>query len=126
MALSYRIENGILHVHVSGEPSIGEVAAFSATWLADPALPSPVLTCWDLREEAYREPDHVRALARVSRDIPVPPGSRLAILASEDVAYGLSRMYEAYADGRHYDVAVFRSMDDAETWLLEPGARPLP
>jgi hypothetical protein len=43
-------------------------------------------------------------------------GGRTAIVAPVDLAYGLSRMYQVYAETRHHTSAirVFRSFDEAD------------
>jgi hypothetical protein len=44
-------------------------------------------------------------------------GSRLAILAPGDAAYGMGRMYQALRDGGPGEVQVFRERAEAEAWL---------
>jgi 23S rRNA C2498 (ribose-2'-O)-methylase RlmM len=43
---------------------------------------------------------------------------RVAIVAPEDVAYGLARMYEAYQAGSPSQTRVFRAEAEALAWLL--------
>ena len=48
------------------------------------------------------------------------PGSRRAFLASSDLAYGMGRMYKAYAEGGlNGEVRVFRDRGRALAWLNE-------
>lgn len=43
---------------------------------------------------------------------------KLAIVLSTDLSYGLGRMWEAYtSDFVECDIAIFRSYNEAETWL---------
>lgn len=42
--------------------------------------------------------------------------SRTAIVVSSDVAYGLSRMYQAFADDTSIQTRIFRDIDEAERW----------
>ncbi|MDB4908508.1 MAG: hypothetical protein JWO05_3292 [Gemmatimonadetes bacterium] len=44
-------------------------------------------------------------------------GVRRAIVASSDIAYGLSRMYAQHAKRFGGNVRVFRTMEEAEAWL---------
>ena len=74
--------------------------------------------------------DRVRELAELASAMDVPEApSKLAIVASQDLAYGFARMFEAYrtlnARGAR-DVAVFRSMQAARDWLgvEAPGESP--
>ena len=70
--------------------------------------------------------ERVRELAQLSAamDEGAPP-SRLAIVAPKDYAFALGRLYEAYRglDQRsRKHVSVFRTVEDALTWLGEPRA----
>ena len=47
------------------------------------------------------------------------PGTQMAIVASENVAFGVSRVFQARVDETH-DVSVFRDIDEARAWLLQP------
>ena len=48
-----------------------------------------------------------------------PPGSKTAIVASGDLDYGLSRMISILTEGKTaYNIQAFRSMDEANEWLL--------
>ena len=44
---------------------------------------------------------------------------KIAIVAPTDVAFGMSRLYEVYADETGFDIMVFRNAKDAETWIQE-------
>jgi hypothetical protein len=63
----------------------------------------------------------VRTLARLSASMdPSSPSSKLAIVAPDDLAFGLGRMSEAYREGNAQStkrVGVFRSLADALTFL---------
>ena len=45
--------------------------------------------------------------------------SRVAIVASEDLTFGLSRMYEVYREEDRLQFKVFRTELEARQWLLE-------
>lgn len=64
--------------------------------------------------------DRVRQLAQLSAAKDPPTGrSRFAIVAPQDVAFGIGRMYEAYRESAHgtKEVGVFRTIESALTWL---------
>jgi len=44
---------------------------------------------------------------------------RLALVAEEDLAYGLSRVYEAWSSERPVTINNFRELDDAMKWIGE-------
>lgn len=68
------------------------------------------------------EAGRMRDLASLSAKTDVPhPGARLAIVAGNDLAYGLAQMYAAYRSINPQStkqVEVFRSLDDALRWLV--------
>lgn len=49
-----------------------------------------------------------------------PERSRVALVANSDVAYGLSRMYQAFRSESPLDLRVFREMPEAREWLGLP------
>ena len=48
---------------------------------------------------------------------PRHPDLKLAIVTDSQLAFGLARMYEAYADRTPWKTQVFYEVDDAERWL---------
>jgi hypothetical protein len=46
-----------------------------------------------------------------------PDRTRVALVAESDVAYGLSRMYQAFRSESPLDLRVFRQMAEARVWL---------
>ena len=58
----------------------------------------------------------------IAYDSPIGPGSRRAIIAPQDVIYGLVRMFitERETPGGKEQIEVFRSPEDAEIWLGAP------
>ena len=68
--------------------------------------------------------EELQAVAAAGRKYSeVRRGGKSAIVASEDLMYGLSRMYEAFTemDGHPVKNKVFRSMEEARQWLEIPG-----
>ena len=66
-------------------------------------------------------PSNVSALAGFSAKMDgAPKPTKLAIVAADNLLFGLGRMYQAYREmkpGSTKEVAVFRSMPDALAWL---------
>ena len=46
---------------------------------------------------------------------------KIAVVAPEDLSFGLARMYEAFSHSVPWDFEVFRAMDAALDWLALPG-----
>jgi hypothetical protein len=70
--------------------------------------------------------DNMRRLAAMSAQTDPPSGgTRFAIVSSQDLAFGLGRMYEAYRalnPRSTKEIAVFRSREDALRWLSRADA----
>ncbi len=66
------------------------------------------VTLFDLSVDEVREISRVRVFGE---------SSRLAVVAPTDVAFGLSRMYEAFGELGEERYRVFRDIEDAEGWL---------
>jgi hypothetical protein len=58
-------------------------------------------------------------MQRLARDSLFSPNSRRAILVSDDVAFGLARMFEMLRDTMgEQGIRVFRNLDEALEWVL--------
>jgi hypothetical protein len=47
-------------------------------------------------------------------------GTKIAIVASHDLTFGLSRIYSAYAQSPNLQARIFRTMNEARAWIGEP------
>ena len=58
-------------------------------------------------------------LQRVARSTPLPPSAPRAIVTPPGVAYGIARMFAAYAElfDRNLHYNIFTDADEAMTWL---------
>ena len=54
----------------------------------------------------------------------VNPKMIIAIVASSDLIFGLSRMWEAYSYNSPFQSMVFRNIEDAEKWIDEIVEKP--
>ena len=54
-----------------------------------------------------------------SKAFQINPNMFIAIVADDDLIYGLSRMWEALAYDYPFESTVFRTMDDAQQWIRE-------
>jgi len=48
------------------------------------------------------------------------PDTRRAVVADEDSAFGVARMFSAWSAARGHEVRVFRDLASADAWLKEP------
>ena len=64
--------------------------------------------------------DQLNQIAAVMEDMhELVPFGRCAVVASEDLAYGLGRMFQGFAWPMFTGMRVFRNNSDAVTWLNE-------
>lgn len=47
----------------------------------------------------------------------VNPDAVIAIIADQDLIYGLSRMFQVLAEETGWEIEIFRLRDDAEAWI---------
>jgi len=87
--------------------SIDEVAAISASGLR---LWDLSAGGWDLTTEELEE------IADYAKIKFLPP-SKVAIVAPEDLSYGLSRIYEAVRKQENLQIDIFRTEQEALAWL---------
>ena len=67
----------------------------------------------DISSEVVRE----AADLSVTASKLVAPGAAVAIVVSKPLAFGLGRMWEAYAEGTGWTTRVFQNLEEAENWL---------
>lgn len=90
------------------------------TLRADEAFDPGYHQLWDLRgvTEMRVSASTVRTLAEARS---FRPGVRRAIVAGDDVGYGLSRMFQTLHEQSEEDVRIFRELTEARRWLdLDP------
>ena len=123
MPLSYKVEDGIVHITVAGKIGVQEQKDFAQEWLSDPTLPSPLKILRDTRKQVGQSGGSLQSLKKIIgfATTSFPPDARLAILASDDLIFGSSRIFQAWLD-EITNVMVFRDKDEAREWLLRPPA----
>jgi hypothetical protein len=79
---------------------------------------------WDVRRADLSGMDFTVVVGMTDEMASLPhvdPHVRVAILASRDVEFGLSRMFQTLLEGKAPGIVkVFRSTETAEAWLAEP------
>ena len=62
--------------------------------------------------------DDMRAIVEVDLEVSKSnPDIIIAIVAPEDIAFGMSRVYEAYADETGFRIKVFRDKEESQLWI---------
>jgi len=115
MAKKYLIENidGIVAVRFTQEPEAQDICDS----LDDAAQINPNnLRYWDFSCGTNLASQDVEKVAEYARTIQMHPG-KVAIIAPQDLTYGLFRMYEVYRQEERIQLQVFRSTQEAIDWL---------
>ena len=76
------------------------------------------LMLWDLKEGIDLPAEQLKEIARYGKKVNSLP-SRAGIIASDDVSFGLMRIYDAYREQEQHETRVFRSRQQAIKWLKE-------
>jgi hypothetical protein len=66
-------------------------------------------------------PDEVRKIADRDRELAVitRPGLPVAVLAPNDVAYGLARMWEVFVENTGWETIIFKTREEGEDWVRQ-------
>jgi hypothetical protein len=118
MAARYRIdvERGLICSAATGTLTDEDLREHQSTLRSDPDFRRTLDQVWDFRgvDRVDISNAAVRDLAR-SRSFDA--GTKRAIGAPKDVAYGLARMFQILHDDAPEDLQIFRSLEEAEAWL---------
>lgn len=118
MATQYRIDarTGIVFTIFRGAITFEEVVAHAVELQGDPAFHPRFAELLDLREVTYSNLtfDELELLSRTID--PFSRAARRAIVASSDLMYETSHMYQQ-ARGAVQTVQVFRMIEEARHWL---------
>lgn len=114
---SFRVENGITIAHFTSMPDIDAIREI----LRELAENYPQdLRMWDMRDIVIDQTqDELRQVATHSATTFSRP-SRTAFVASDDLTYGVLRIFEVYSEQetQQSQTRVFRSLEEATGWLL--------
>lgn len=118
-------EAGIIHTILSGEVGASDIIEAIEALFRHPDYRPGMIGLADLRSYTWRaETSDIKRIAQFMIANGDTIGrSRTAIVVSDDYSYGMSRMYEAFADASPIEVDVFRDMDEAVAWLRGAGGR---
>lgn len=125
MPIDYRIDfdQRVVFAKARGSLTDQDVFAYQEEVWSTPEVAGfdELVDMTEVDEIIHPPPERVRALANKSANMDRPQmASRFAIVAAQDFAYGLGRMYGTYRElnpGSTKKVAVFRSRKEALNWL---------
>ena len=117
MNKKYTIEtiNGVITVRFNQKPEAADIC----NSLDDAAvIGSGNLRLWDFTCGADLANEDIQIVAKHARSIQLPSG-KVAIVAPQDLTYGIFRVYAVKREEQHVKLDVFRSEKEARDWLKE-------
>lgn len=105
----------------SGKMEGSETVRFNKKLYSDPeTIRSIRYQLVDLRQvtDFSATPSEMKVLARQdSEAFSINPEMIIAIVMSDDLAYGMNRIYAGYFQGNDESVRLFRDIEEAKTWI---------
>jgi len=122
MPIDYRIDvtRGMVLTTATGILTDQELMAHKRRLLGDAAFHGDLVELSDVRsvERLDVTPEGIGQFVQQDiSDARKLEQYRLAIVASEDVVFGMARMYQTRTSSHLPNVKVFRTLEDAEAWL---------
>jgi hypothetical protein len=122
MGMSYTIDQArrIVRSRGWGVVSSRDLLDLTSRLLADPAFDPTFRGLTDLSDVTEVRVETPAMVESASTPTYIP-GTRRAVVAPSDVAFGMARMFASYAERSGQEVRVFRAMREAEAWLEGAG-----
>ncbi len=117
---NFNPDTGLIHGEFSGVVTAHEFEEMLRELCEADSFPPDCDAVWDCRDIDFRATDRefLNTLIGIRADFPQRGGARLAMIASQDLGFGLTRMFEALSEHLPQTLRVFRTKEDAEQWLL--------
>jgi hypothetical protein len=121
MPVSYRFDSTIVIIELVGEYSMNDIPATIIKSLADSTCPIKPCILIDLSESLSIDKRTSEDVITMALSL-VPLGkhfnNHIALVAPNNLQYGLMRMGAVFSDEQGMKVEIFRSFADARKWLL--------
>ena len=121
MPVIYHInrDTAFIETHCTGEVTLDEVLDHFLQLEAEPALPRRLDVLLDLDKttslpESSQLMEVTKAVERLRAKV---EWGACAIVASHDALYGMSRIFEVFAEKQFARISVFRDREDAKRWI---------
>ena len=121
MPVTYRIDSTrrLIHTTCSGPVTLQDVLEHFAVLMQDPNRSHGLDVLLDLTPiTSVPTSDELRIVtSEIAHIRPAIEFGRCAVAASQEAMYGMSRMFEVYAEGYFTEVQAFRTVEEAAGWL---------
>jgi len=119
--VTYRYDANMLVIELVGEYSTLELRATFLQSLSDPKCPVKPFLLIDLAGSHsihQRSSEDVKTVASFVGSLSERINRRVALVAPDDLTYGLMRMGSVGSEERGIESQVFRTFDEARLWIL--------
>jgi len=119
--VTYRFDSNIVVMEMVGEYSMDDIPKTVLNALADshcPANPSILVNLSESRSLYKRSSEDIKTMARSLVPLGKRFNNRIALLAPNDLQYGLMRMGTVFSEENGMKPEVFRTFAEARQWLL--------
>lgn len=120
MPVVHSIHGNLLKLELIGQYQPDDVIAAFMAAINDPNCPNPVALLVDVRKSetlASAAVADIRRVAEYLGPFAKRVGGRVAVVASSDVHFGLSRLGSVYSESVGVEAQVFRDLETAVAWL---------
>ena len=121
MPVSYRFDSTIIIIELVGEYSMNDIPATIIKSLADSKCPIKPFILIDLSESLSIDKRTSEDVITMALSL-VPLGkhfnNHIALVAPNNLRYGLMRMGAVFSEEKGMKVEIFRTFADARKWLL--------
>ncbi|HET9293409.1 MAG TPA: hypothetical protein VFO06_03880 [Gemmatimonadales bacterium] len=121
MPVTYRIDasRNLIHTTCTGMVTLQEVLDHFAVLMQDPNRSHGLDVLLDLTQiDSVPTSDELRIVtSQIAHIRPAIEFGRCAVAASREAMYGMSRMFEVYAEDHFTKVQAFRTLEQAAGWL---------
>ncbi len=120
MAISYELDDQLLIINTEGDFQPEDLQATFEKVFSDPDFkPGIKILVHDLDSVFVPTSKQIEAGAKNIEEIMKKFSSKMAIVVSSDVNYGMGRMMEIFCEQRDINVKVFKELERAKIWLTE-------
>ena len=124
MPVTYQIDRAkqLVRTSCTGATTLDEVLQHFAVLIQDPECPERLNVLLDLSEmTSLPGSEQLRAVAtEIGRIVPRVQFLNCAIIAPKDALFGMSRMFEVFAEQYFAATRVFRTREEGAIWLESP------
>jgi hypothetical protein len=120
MPVTYAIQGKFIKMELVGQYQPDDVIKTFEKAMSDPKCPNPAALLVDVRRSetlASAPVPEIRRVAEYIGPFSARVGGRVAVVASSDIHFGLSRLGSVYSEGVGVEAQVFRDVESAAAWL---------